>query len=102
MIDPQVAFDKLAQFETPNELAEYLKTQGFVGRRSQVYSCPIANYMKTLTEFEFAVDTFRIDHWASRTKFITTTAIRDFVTLFDSGYFPELETYEENYDEGEL
>lgn len=44
MIDFQVAYDKLAQFETAEELADFFKYEGITGYKKQAKHCPIANW----------------------------------------------------------
>src|SRR5260221_1827801 len=39
MIDPQVAFDKFAQFTTPEEIAAFFRERNVSGRRANVISC---------------------------------------------------------------
>lgn len=99
MIDPQVAFDKLAGFQNAYEIADFFKSEGIKGEKASHNKCPIAAWMRKTTGIyssaagsivvqngnyyegeEFAPD-FRVE---------ATTMMADFMNKFDRGDFPEL------------
>lgn len=92
MIDPQIAFDKLAQFTTANEVAEYLGYAGAQGVRGDWNNCPIANFMKNQTGRDMCATENRVwDYYDVNVRFASTDAMEDFVVRFDEGEFSSLE-----------
>lgn len=99
MIDPQVAFDKLAQFDSANEIAEYLLHLGIKGHRTSSTHCAISQFMSERTGLVVstgsAVRTFTdTKHWKAlehNFKAPATDAMKDFIFRFDGGGYPELE-----------
>lgn len=92
-VAPEVAFDKIACFETANELAEYFKAEGIKGYRSQHDACPIARWLSCTTGREASVATFIIIDSYDDSLVFTTTATDSmvaFMDTFDHGGFPEL------------
>src|SRR5258705_8573939 len=105
MIDPVVAWDKLSNFETWQEIREYFQSEGVKGHKGGVASCAIAVWLTTITgESGVSVsDTIQIgvkeskyecDRWVVNTpthEFDHTYATEAFMDKFDEGEFPELE-----------
>lgn len=90
MIDPIVAYDKLAQFETEDEIAEFLYEVGIKGRRALANSCAISEYMAQMTGRKFSTcNTIETIEEPIKT-FRLTSAIDDFITSFDDNKYPEL------------
>lgn len=52
MIDFQVAFDKLAQFQTADEIADFLNVEEIKAIPGDANSCAISAWMKRTTEHE--------------------------------------------------
>lgn len=96
MIDFGVAFDKLAQFETPDEIADFLQEHGIKGLRSAAESCPISTWIRTQTG-EFTRSnrmTVRVfdspDDMSFRDWRETSEGMKHFMFAFDGGCYPEL------------
>jgi hypothetical protein len=92
MIDPQVAFDKLSNFETEHELANFFREEGITGRRKSHDRCPIAQWMKQTTGMRTSVGP-HISPMDARSKFYAYTpdVLLEFIIKFDRGDYPELE-----------
>lgn len=113
MIDFDVAFDKLAQFEDGLQIANYLKSEGVSGCRGSNENCPIANWMKEQTgelvevsgdyisRCAEGVDNDWIENnyevFANEYFRDPTAAIVEFITDFDNGEYPELVGPESTY-----
>ena len=98
MIDPQVAFDKLAQFQDADEIAKYFKYEGITGQREENDNCPIANWMIGQTGFTCFVDENSIIVLRSaliQEMFINTESMEIFINLFDQGNYPDLDEEQE-------
>lgn len=115
MIDFGVAFDKLAQFETANDLADYLKSENVKGYKGDEDRCAIAvwltdqtgdavsvsgDYVSRYFDFEDDVEE-NMQLWELLMEDNTRTptpAMMEFISRFDDGDFPELVLdYNENY-----
>lgn len=101
MIDPQVAFDKIASFETVQEVRKFLQYEGITGLPAMAAQCPISNYMTGLTGRPFV--TYRTIHtsaetpgWTRDTHWVVQTppVLFEFIESFDAGLFPELVSQE--------
>lgn len=96
MIDFTVAYDKLAQFETANEIAEYLKDCGIKANKREPNSCAISMWMNQQTGLLIRTGTFWTRVTADERGNVTlakeylTDAMTDFVIKFDKGKYPEL------------
>lgn len=96
MIDFGVAYDKLAQFETADEIAEYFRGEGIKGSCGLYSSCAIAVWMTKTTGRMAHVSTS--DIWVigeqspigDRVTLNHTDAMMDFVYHFDHGHYPDL------------
>lgn len=100
MIDPVVAYDKLASFETSDELACFLQGEGILGVRHSVSSCPLAAYMQVqtgvLSTVASNIKVYPTDDFVSTVQiFPHTNATSDFVEQLDMGEFPALVNKEE-------
>lgn len=91
-IDPEVVFDKLAQFQTADEIANYLRNEGIQGGRNLAFRCPIANYMRTHTGRKHGVtqDDVDMDTGDLYYKRENTPAIKEFIVRFDQGLYEDL------------
>lgn len=101
MIEPQVAFDKLAQFETSQDLANFLHAEGIKGYRKDANICPIATFMELQTGKMVGVSEDNIEHYnQGRIDFCfeNTQAMYDFVVDFDAGGFDFLAARESSED----
>jgi hypothetical protein len=93
---------KAINFDTPEEVADFLHKRGIKGNRVEANSCPVAQYI-TSSNFGF--------EWASvfdtvgagkhlddvGVSITTPTAVRTFVSEFDLGKYPHL-VQERTYD----
>lgn len=91
MIDPQVAYDKIAGFETANELADYLLSEDCKGVRASAGMCPLAVYMRGQTgAASTASNKIKVYGLDKEDHFDHTPATECFMGLFDTGEFPDL------------
>lgn len=98
MVDPVVAWDKLSNFETAQEIREYFQQEDVFGYRMALASCPIANWMKQTTGAglvqvgnDISVHSGILDTESTNIgTFEHTQATLDFIELFDDGDYPEL------------
>lgn len=119
MVDPVVAWDKLSNFETAQEIREYLQSEGIKAIKNSRHSCALADWMKQITGVNRVVVNADISvgeklvpkTWygemlitdGSRQKvaftseekvpeyvFPHTKATLDFIRNFDDGEYPEL------------
>lgn len=100
MIDPQVAWDKISCFESPEELKDYFVGEQVFGVRKRAFSCPIAIWMANTTGKHTSVaGTIRVgvEPWAyhyigeADADFYHTRTTLAFVKAFDQGLYPELD-----------
>lgn len=98
MIDPQVAYDKLAQFENAGDLREYFQSEQIIGIRGNASQCPIAKWLGQTTQWSGLVTVSEkikffpgpaVESGAD-IDFPITDAAREFVDAFDLGFYPEL------------
>lgn len=91
-IAPEVAFEKLAQFTTGEEIAEFFLHEGIKGTRTSVLSCPIATWMTQLTGLrsKVSIDVRFYEGNEESDYFKSTQAMIEFIELFDHGDFPSL------------
>lgn len=99
MIDLGVAYDKLAQFETSQEIAEYLQSEGVKGLRASSDRCAIAVWVQDLTGQQVLVNpggmyTLVLNDETGimgyKEQFENTEAMYEFICMFDSGQYPDL------------
>jgi hypothetical protein len=102
MIDPQVAWDKLSNFETSEELKDYFKSVGIKGVVGHAQLCPIATWLKQTTGWDMVTVAGSIKFFGKMyetkqghvqndmLKFNHTKATEEFVHNFDHVYYPEL------------
>lgn len=97
MIDFQVAFDKLAQFETPGEIAKYLESCGIRACRRDASACAISQWMRNQTGLRIRTNYAEVGVLKPFSSFDTTEseshtpAMSQFARNFDSGDYPDLE-----------
>jgi hypothetical protein len=97
MIDPQVAYDKIAQFKTKDEIAELLNQYGVKGYIKNAGHCAISKYMAQTTGHTAWSTTCMIrqlENESLRAKsvrqFPLTNTIDEFISAFDRGEYPNL------------
>ena len=99
MIDPQVAFDKLAGFQTSYEIADFFKAENIKGEKASHNKCPIATWMKKTTGiYSSAAGTIVVQNgnFTPGDEFIPdfraepTIVMVEFMNKFDRGIFPWL------------
>lgn len=92
MIDFTVAFDKLAQFDTPDDIASYLESEGIKAYRGNASFCAVSNFISNLTGQEIETTCLSVVNIGdSKKEFrLTTTAMSEFIRRFDNGGYPEL------------
>ena len=99
MLDFQVAFDKLAQFETAGEIREFVSAGGYKGIPCAVSQCPIAAFLTQETGETVAVEPLIIVrqttledklNQVSRPSYTPTHAMIHFINRFDDLEYPEL------------
>lgn len=98
------AYEALANFETANDVANYLKTQHITGNRQDDLSCPIAEYMSKMTGSTISVGIKRmidldqtLDEETEEDGIALSDAIIEFIRLFDGYHFEELLNEYEDY-----
>lgn len=98
-----VAHDKLAQFETADEIAQFFIGEGIRAEKCNALGCVISKWLHEMTG-----DTSIITNSRSIGRYLTsgdgfeflsvvafhTPAMAEFVTRFDRGNYAELETGE--------
>lgn len=96
MIDFQVAFDKLAQFQTANELAKFFQYEGIKAIPGSTKHCAISVWMRRTIEKELVyTNPFTVAEYKG-TKLVavnmakTTSPMLDFIVAFDRGNYPAL------------
>lgn len=95
MIDPIVAFDKLAGFQSAREIADYFRSEGIRGFRMDAFSCPIAAFMQDQTGRRFSVCRDDVSTNDDQFAFETTTPMADFIVNFDYGLYEDLDIMDE-------
>lgn len=95
MIDFQVAYDKLAQFQAANDIAEYLKSCNVKAVRGNSVSCAISEWMKSQTGLTIRTTYFTVDSIDNQCRVLNQTynteVMTTFALMFDAGEYPELE-----------
>lgn len=93
MIDFQVAYDKLSNFESAQEIREYFNSLGLKGFTCQAMQCPIATFLADQTGEKVVVEPMFIARAVDGTwvnSFENTAAMTEFIHQFDDWCFPEL------------
>lgn len=93
----QEIIDRLEQ-NTPESICELFMAEGIKGDKRNAYGCPLANYVKRETGYEYTGVTHTHIR-GSRTMAVSPTRVRfvmggnvaRFVENFDRGWFPSLE-----------
>lgn len=96
MIDFSVAFDKLAQFETSDELADFFRSEGVKAFPCRANLCPISHWLKNTIQKQYIYSNV----WGIRqyddgsAKIIAesepTSAMKDFIIKFDHFEYTDL------------
>ncbi len=107
MIDPQVAYDKLAGLGSTGAIADYFRAEQILGTRGSGVVCPVARYLHRETGITPRVG---ISGWCPDARWVDTGETVDgvriyervfrphqppvaaFVAAFDAGHYPELTT----------
>lgn len=112
----QTAFDQVSSFANADEIAGFLNNAGVKGDRSEPESCPMAIYFQNHFDGEDDIllvvdDSVKTYHWrpvaGQEALFVNvllelTPAMRQFIRLFDYGFYGELVRlydYEDDYCE---
>lgn len=94
MYDVQVLIDKLIQFKTAKEIANFLEEQGIQGTRKNPFVCPLAQYFTSLTGYEasFGFSGGRVYLQRPKQDYIIkcTNAMTSFIFGFDGNKYPNL------------
>ena len=102
MVDFYVAYDKLAQFKTADELADFFRHEGVKGFMHERRTCPIANWMKMQTGLEISAASDIVDltpivngdgtlnEAATSSRAMATYAMVGFMQNFDNCHYPSL------------
>lgn len=93
MIDFQVSYDKLCNFETADEIRAYFNSIGVKGLTCNSSKCPIASFISEQSDEQVLVEPHHIvrasgSEW--KTMVPTTEAMQDFICAFDDWCYPEL------------
>lgn len=102
MLDPQVAYDKLAQFETYEDIVSFLQHQDIQGYKLDSNTCPIAIYMRRTTGLRsfYVADVVQYrDRMERFIQFPLTEAMHRFIAEFDSGCIISLDADYETMEE---
>lgn len=104
MIDPGVAYDKLASMESADEIAEFFHDQGVQGTPCSASRCAISEWVRQSTTHDVSTGTAGIIVLRSNTAENTGTAVwyntaenwpltepmKDFIHKFDRGEYPAI------------
>lgn len=96
MIDPQVAFDKLAQFQTADELADYLQSCNIKAFPGRIDGCALAAWFQETVESDPWSTTVTTEMVFMPTQdggtqcFELTPMLKEFIARFDTEQYPEL------------
>lgn len=101
MIDFTVAYDKLASFETAEEVRSYLASEGVKGNPSTPYDCPLSTWARETTgkpavtcglstQDGGTISTWTLGENRDSISFPLTKAMNEFACNFDAGQYPEL------------
>lgn len=103
MVDFDVAYEKLCQFESSDELADFLTQEGVKGKQDLADACALAVWMQTQTGENILVSTVEMykmdenDDYSCRRRHNDTLA--SFVQNFDFGKYPELVSQRPEWDD---
>lgn len=101
MVDLQVAYDKLAQFETAEEIATFLRGYGIKAYRRKSTTCAVAMFLEQMTGSPVSVGPSSIGLAQKPGTIIVnnTKAIEQFIIRFDLGHYPDLIADDDNGDD---
>lgn len=97
MIDFDVAYDKLAQFETANEIAELFEDYGVKALKGFPDRCAVTVWMRQQTQLNIRTNHHSVRALKENGYYIVdsyrthTRALEEFVSKFDEGCYPSLE-----------
>lgn len=98
-IDVGVLVDKLNSFETPLEIADFLRSQDVQGGKADATSCVISNWIIRESGARRVSTSSDIKVWEFGTRASTedvekihkvSAVVTDFITMFDGGEYPDL------------
>jgi hypothetical protein len=77
---------------TPDEVAEYLQSQGITGLRGNSQKCPIAVWLQSVTGYGQIRVAWNVAIWFDGViaKYETPPVLRNFYHAFDSMQYPDL------------
>lgn len=89
-----LAADLSALGATPTDIAGTLAILGITGERRVAHDCPIANYLASKGHYEPVTGMLMIyaGKGENRVRIMPPEPIGQFLTKFDNGKYPELET----------
>lgn len=97
MIDFQVAFDRLAQFETSGEIAEFFLSEEIKAIPLDSNNCAVSVWMRrTIQKERVFTNRYSITEYSENmndgasNRANTTQPIFDFIVNFDEGLYPDL------------
>lgn len=96
-IDVAVLADKLNCFETPLEIADFLRSQDIQGKIGDATSCVISNWVLRESGANHVTVAHAIKTWESSSseEFLAShkvsAAVMDFIELFDGNNYQDLE-----------
>ena len=96
MIDPQVAWDKLSNFQSAEELRHFFVGEGIKGVIGHAQMCPIANWLKQTTGWDIVTVAGAIKFFGALKEATPGTVVSDDIIRFDHTYATE--TFLENFD----
>lgn len=83
---------------TPESIAQFLRERGIKGLRAESTSCPLAQYFKqtcgdapSVTYSGLSINTRHLGIFSRRKHFQLNGGYRQFIQMFDSRHFPDLE-----------
>jgi hypothetical protein len=98
-MDINVAYDKLTQFESADEIADFFTEYNVKAIPGEAKTCAIAKWIENETGesvyvFHMGIDT--ADNWKANTdpnkefQYPLTDAMHSFIKKFDSEHYPQL------------
>ena len=90
--DVEEIITRLGQFDHSYALAKFLVAEGAHGKRGKVGECVLSNYLQCQTGIRCGVGRTGTRVPLRNTFIEHPPVVRDFVKLFDYGYFPLLES----------
>lgn len=101
-MDTKSYVDQLNAFADAESVKEFLKMMGTTGYRNDEMSCPISNWVRSMTGHpvitEATISVCVGEDWNYNTEeYSLSLAVREFILNFDLGHYPELDEDSVNY-----